>query len=155
MARLEPARIISAIAALLLVAGAQIAASAARAETVLMLPVQNVLSSADAREKLDGSVRFFFGKTPHPPIVANLGSYVTNKKTNGVGKEDAAACSWVMLSALIALQERAKQAGANAVVNIRSFYRKNEVWSDNAYECHSGTIMAGVALKGDLVTLGR
>jgi len=155
MARLEPVRIANSVAALLLVAGAQVAASAARAETVLMLPVQNVLSSADAREKLDGSVRFYFGKTPHPAIVANLGSYITNKKTNGVGKEDEAACSWVMLSALIALQERAKQLGANAVVNIHSFYRKNEISSDDAYECHAGAIMAGVALKGDMVKLGR
>lgn len=127
----------------------------ARADTVLMLPVQPVLNSSDAREKLDGSVQFFFGATAHPRIKTNLGSFTTNKKTNGFGKSHEEACSWVLLSALIELQERAQKLGGNAVVNIVSYYKRNEVRSNSQFECHSGAIMAGVALKGDVVKLAR
>lgn len=140
-------------AAVLVVLG--LGAPAARAETVLMLPAQSVLASADAKEKLDGSVSFYFGKTVHPAVVASFGEYVANRKTNGVGKKDEVACAWAMLSALIALQEEAKSRGADAVINIRSFYKKQEVVSDTQYECHSGNIMVGVALKGDMVKLRR
>ena len=49
--------------------------------------------------------------------------------------------------------DAAKQAGANAVVNIVSNY-KNVVYSDaQKYECHAGAIMAGVALKADLANV--
>jgi uncharacterized protein YbjQ (UPF0145 family) len=75
---------------------------------------------------------------------------VTNKKTNAFNKSDEAACEWVLQSALISLHEAAKNAGANAVTNIVSFYKRNERKDPTTYECHAGAIMAGVALKGDL-----
>ena len=77
-----------------------------------------------------------------------LGEDVTNKKTNAANKSDAEACRWVALSALRALQDGAKSRGANAVVDIVSYYKKNEFKSSTNYECYAGTILAGVALKG-------
>ena len=53
-------------------------------------------------------------------------------------------------AAVIALHEAAKKAGANAVTNIVSYYRKNEYRSKTDYECHAGAMVAGVALRGDL-----
>jgi hypothetical protein len=38
--------------------------------------------------------------------------------------------------------------GANAVVDIVSYYKKNEFKSASNYECYAGSILAGVALKG-------
>ena len=38
--------------------------------------------------------------------------------------------------------------GANAVVDITSYYKKNEFRSASNYECYAGTFVAGVALKG-------
>ena len=35
--------------------------------------------------------------------------------------------------------------------NIVSYFKKNEYKSATDFECHVGAIMAGVALKGDLV----
>ena len=58
-----------------------------------------------------------------------------------------------MLSALISLQDRIKAEGGNAVVNIESFYDRQPMASNTEYECHAGAIMAGVALRGDVVTL--
>ncbi|MCK5205111.1 MAG: excinuclease ABC subunit A, partial [Desulfobacterales bacterium] len=65
------------------------------------------------------------------------------------------ACEWVFLSALLKLQERARNQGANAVINIKSNYKNNEVVSDTEYQCGAGTIFAGVALKGRIVKLAK
>ncbi|MNT94475.1 hypothetical protein D3C72_2361760 [compost metagenome] len=77
-----------------------------------------------------------------------MDSGVSNRKTNGVGKSDEDGCRWAALSALIALQETAKSLGANAVIDIVSYYKKNEVASPTDYECHAGAVVVGVALKG-------
>jgi uncharacterized protein YbjQ (UPF0145 family) len=126
------------------------APSSAR-DTKYMLPIAAALEIKDAKEKLDGSVKFFFGSQETPKILTKLGTDVTNLKTNAVGKSDEKACNWVFLSAMIQLEKRAKQLGANAVVNIVSFYQKNVMSSPSEFECHAGAVIAGVALKGDFV----
>ncbi len=55
---------------------------------------------------------------------------------------------------MLQLQKRAKELGANAVVNIVSNYDNVEYASEAEFECHAGGIMAGVALKGDFVRIG-
>jgi len=138
--------------ALLAMVGVQ--AAEAR-NTKLILPVNGVLSSSDAKTKLDGSVAFYFGKSKHPAVVRKFGNYVTNKKTNSFGKSDAEACNWAMLSALITLQERAQKEGGNAVINIESYYKKEPNSLNSEYECHAGAFVAGVALRGDVVKLAK
>ena len=49
---------------------------------------------------------------------------------------------------LLTLQDAARQANANAVTNIASYYKKNEFKSTTNFECYAGAILAGVALKG-------
>ncbi|MCT9189275.1 excinuclease, partial [Acinetobacter baumannii] len=44
-----------------------------------------------------------------------------------------------------------KAQGANAVTNIVSYFKANETTSTTTYDCYKGTMMAGVALKGDVV----
>ncbi|WP_374041196.1 hypothetical protein [Massilia sp. MS-15] len=48
-------------------------------------------------------------------------------------------------------QARAKELGADAVVNIVSNYKNVEMSSETEFECHDGAMMTGVALKGDFV----
>ena len=48
-------------------------------------------------------------------------------------------------------QTRADSEGANAVVNIVSYYKKNVFSSPTEYECHAGAFVTGVALKGMFV----
>ncbi|WP_250063848.1 hypothetical protein [Stenotrophomonas mori] len=74
-----------------------------------------------------------------------LGEDVTNKKTNAVNKSDADACRWVALSALL---DGARARGANAVVDIVSYYKQNTFRSPATYECYAGALLAGVALEG-------
>ncbi|WP_431256347.1 hypothetical protein ACQ86G_16455 [Roseateles chitinivorans] len=80
---------------------------------------------------------------------------VSNPKTNGVGKTDEFGCKWAALSALISLQNSAKREGANAVVDIVSYYKKNEYRNATTFECHAGAIIVGVALKGTYAQIGE
>ncbi|WP_218572971.1 excinuclease [Pseudomonas sp. gcc21] len=135
--------------------GLMFAGVAEARDTTHMLSVQDLMASADAKAKLDPSVKFVFADAPHGKVLKRHGNFVTNKKTNAFGKSDQQACQWVMLSALIALQDRVKAEGGNAVVNIESFYKQQPMKSRTEYECHAGAIMAGVALRGDVVTLAK
>jgi uncharacterized protein YbjQ (UPF0145 family) len=118
-----------------------------------LLPISVALAVKEAQEKLDGSIKFYFGSQETPKIATRLGSDVSNRKTNAFGKSDEAACNWVFLSAMIALEKRAQQLGANAVVNIVSYYDRKVMSSTTEFECHAGAIIAGVVLKGDFVKI--
>lgn len=118
-------------------------------DDIFPLLLANVMASPDVTERIDGTVKFYFGDTSHPKVLNALGEYVTNQKTNAFGKSDQTACYWVFTSALLELQKRAHELGANAVVNIHSFYRKEDISSMTQVPCHRGFTTAGVALKGD------
>lgn len=126
----------------------------ARNEAV-MLPLADAVRLGLDQGKLDGSVKFYLSGAPTPNVSAKLGEDVSNKKTNGVGKDDATACSWAALSALMAFEASAKQKGANAVVDLHSFYKKSPTKDPVNYECHAGNIMTGVALKGTYARIGK
>lgn len=141
----------------LLVASLLVAATlpAIARDTPYMLPIADVLAMPEAQEKLDGSVKFFFSGTKTPKVLAKLGEDVSNKKTNGVGKDDQTACRWAALSALIAFQDKAKTLGANAVVDMTSYYQKNTVKNPTEYECHAGAVIVGVTLKGTFAKIPK
>ncbi len=117
-------------------------------DTVVHVTLDEVLALPEAEGKIDGTVRFYLAGQATPVLLKKFGSDVSNKKTNGVGKDDQFGCKYVVLSALIAFQQKAKQQGANAVVDIVSYYKKNEVRDARSIECHAGNIMIGAALKG-------
>jgi uncharacterized protein YbjQ (UPF0145 family) len=123
-------------------------------DTVLMIPLAEVLEQPEAKQKLDGSVAFYLAGQATPRVQQRMGEDVTNQKTNGIGKEDRFGCKWAALSALIALQESAKRNGANAVVDIVSYYKKNTRSDPASIECHAGAVVIGVALKGTYAKVG-
>lgn len=119
------------------------------ANRAVFLPLQPAIEAAQAAGKIDGSVKFYLANTgPRGKVVQ--ADVVTNRKTNAFGKKDEQACLWAAQSAVIALHEAAKKAGANAVTHLVSYYRKNEYRSDTDYECHAGAMVAGITLRGDL-----
>jgi len=125
-----------------------LASTAQARETRVEQSLHELVNSAEARNVgIDGSVKFYLAGEK-VSVVERLGEDVTNKKTNAANKSDVEACNWVALSALLALQDGAKSRGANAVVDIVSYYKKNEFKSATNYECWAGTFVAGVALKG-------
>lgn len=134
----------TAIVACLLVAGS---AASAR-DTKLLLPIDAALKQGRAEGIIGDDLVFKFGTGNRGGLGKTIGSDVANRKTNAVNKTDGEACNWAFLSALKALQESARSVGARGVVEIVSYYKKNEYSSATEFECHAGTIMAGVALKG-------
>lgn len=113
------------------------------------LPLQALIDSPQAKEAgIDGSVRFYLAGQK-VAVASRLGEGVSNRKTNAANKSDEEACRWAALSALKAFQDSAKQRGANAVVDIVSYYKKNEFKSATNYECYAGAFVAGVTLKGN------
>ena len=121
-------------------------------DTTHYLPFDEAVAEATAAGRLDGSVKFYLAKRPAGAQIVRSG-VTTSKKTNAFNKTDEGACSWALQSALIAMQQAAKAAGANAVVNIASNYKHVEYKDSEKYECHAGAIMAGVAIKADLANV--
>jgi hypothetical protein len=83
-----------------------------------------------------------------------MGEFTSNKKTNAANKSDQEACDLAFISAVVALQQRARKEGGNAVINIRSVYRGEDSDSPSDYICGAGKIIAGVALRGTVVKMG-
>jgi len=136
--------------ALLALAALACATPALAADRTVHLPLQEAVAAAQAAGKIDGSVKFYLAGTgPQGQVLQR--DIVSNKKTNAFAKSDAVACQRAAQSALIALHNSAKQAGADAVTNIVSYYRKVEYKSQTDYECHAGGVIAGVTLRGNLV----
>jgi uncharacterized protein YbjQ (UPF0145 family) len=99
-------------------------------------------------------VTFYFGDSPHPAVSRRIEENVTTSlRTRKFGRSSEEACQRVMLSALIQLRDHAVATGGNAVINIRSNWRNTEVSSRTQYQCAAGFLMAGVALKGDVVRI--
>jgi len=115
-------------------------------------PIADVTSNPEYAARLQG-VQFFFADQPHPPIERSFGEFQSNKKTNAFNKSDKQACEWAFLSALLSFHERARSLGANAVVDIRGYYKKIPFSSQTEFQCGAGATMAGVTIKGTVVKL--
>ncbi|MDM5181594.1 excinuclease ATPase subunit [Massilia sp. DJPM01] len=137
--------------AVLAVIGSALPAHAA--DKKLMLPFAGALEDNGAKERLGDTIKYYFGTQKTPKVLEKRGSDQTSQKTNAFGKTDQAVCHWAFLSSMLALQKRAQEVGANAVINITSNYKNATYSSETDFECHVGNIVGGVALKGDFVRL--
>ena len=122
-------------------------------DDIQQMSIADAMNSADAKDKLDGRVRFYWSTQPHPGVSQKYGTFTSNKKTNFFGKSAEAGCERAFLSALIAMQERAVQEGGNAVIDLHSVYKGHEFESATQYECGAGAIMGGTALRGTVVKI--
>jgi hypothetical protein len=120
-----------------------------RAASVANYPVDAALKSGPG--KVGDDVALYFAGQPHPAVVKSYGR--NQQKTNAIGESDKAACQRMFLSTVIELQERAHKEGGNAVINIKSNYRNEVRESATEFTCGAGAVIAGVALKGDVVAL--
>ena len=142
-------------AALVVLAIAATTAAEARDDR-LKFPIQAAMETGKStRTALDPSIRLYFGQQKTPAVAKTMGEWTSNKKTNAANKSDQEACEIAFVSAALSLQDRAKKEGGNAVINIRSVYKNDNVESASEYLCGAGTFMAGVALRGTVVTLKK
>ncbi|WP_374382158.1 hypothetical protein [Dongia sp.] len=139
-----------AITAILLSAVSAAATPAAARDTRYELKIADVVADPRYAANVPAGVKFYFADQA-APAGQNLGEFVTNRKTNSFGKQDEEACTWAMISAMKELGERALAEGGNAVVGIVSYYKKKVFSSETLFECHAGAVVAGVALKGNVV----
>jgi hypothetical protein len=130
-------------------AASGLAVGAAHAsDTVLHIPLADVLDMPEARQRLDGSVKFYLAGSATPDIEKRFREDVARPKTSGVGKADEFGCKWAALTALIKFQGNARLEGANAMVDLVSFNKEREYRSETDVECLVGTVVTRVALKG-------
>jgi uncharacterized protein YbjQ (UPF0145 family) len=143
----------------LILAGAVLAAmfsvSAQARDDKMMFPIAGAMADGDAQARLGDSIKFYFGDQPTPKVLSKLGFDKTSQKTNAFAKSADKVCNHAFLSAMLALQKRAAELGANAIINIKSNYNNMENSSQTEFECHVGGIMGGVALKGDFVKIDK
>lgn len=128
---------------------------AAARNTRYLLKIDDVKKDPRYAENVPSDVAFYFAGQPHPAPVEDFGEVVTNRKGNSFGRPDEEACTWTMISAMKQLNQRARELGGDAVIGIVSYYRKQVYSSETEYECHAGGFVAGVALKGTIVKLGK
>jgi len=146
----------STAGALIAVLALSAASAAVARDDRLKFPVKSALGKGQAyATKLDPDIKLYFGKQRTPAVAQRIGEWTSNKKTNAFNKSDEEACQIAFISAAAALQDRARKEGGDAVVNIKSVYKNDNVESDSEYLCGAGTVMAGVALKGTVVKLGK
>jgi uncharacterized protein YbjQ (UPF0145 family) len=115
------------------------------------LPIAAALEAKDLQAQVDQSIKVVFGKEISPNGVTVLAGDAALGRTNTRGKSTEAACNSAFLSALVELQKRAKQLGADAIINIVSYYKKVEMSSASHFECHEGSGYMAVSLRGDFV----
>jgi len=147
------AKTASAVVALAAIGAAAHALGASRDEH-LRFPIQAALEKSQSyRTKIEYDIRLFFGNQKLPRVAKRMGTVSANTKSNAVGKPDQEACDIAFLSAIADLQQRARREGGNAVVDIKSTYRGENLDSQSEYVCGAGTIMVGVTLEGTVVRL--
>ncbi len=123
------------------------------AETPEYFSIQEAITRATDAGQLDGSVRFFMEGEQLPASLHLRDSVTAHRKTNSSNKTSEEACLWAAQTALIALQNKAKSLGANAVTGIVSYYARDVYKSKDKFQCHSGLVVASVALRGTITNI--
>ena len=144
-------------AAVVLAVGLGAVGSACARNDKLLLPIDPVMRSQVAQNLLAPDIPMKFGRATAKGVDTAGGASVeavSATRTSSLSqpiKSDEEVCSDAFLQALTALQTRAQQAGAGAVVGIISNYHGMEMDSPTNYECRIGVWSAVVQLKGDFV----
>ena len=126
-------------------------------DKLVKYPVETALAKGQSyREKIDPAIRLYFGNPPSPPPAKTPGEADSgHRRTNAFNKPEQEACDIAFLSAAIVLQQQARRAGGNAVVNISGYFKNDRLDSASEYLCGAGFLMTAVGLRGTVVTLGE
>jgi len=113
------------------------------ADGMQKLSIKKALRDTRANSKLDRRIRLSFGKRG-----GGGREWTAIRRTNGINKTTEEACNRAFISALIALQERAKKQGRRSVVGIYSYHKKKVYSSTSRFQCDDGKMMSAVTLRG-------
>lgn len=118
------------------------------------LKIQDVLDSAEFRDKVGSSVAFAFGNRK-VAVSATLDEIVANARDHFKGRSDEGACRGTLILALQELKRRAQNSDGDAVIDIVSYFRRQTFSSPTEFECHAGSSGVFVSLKGTVAKLQR
>ena len=138
--------------ALLVAAAMLLPAVAGARETEHLYPARHATESAAGQQHLI-DVPFYSKGQAHPGVEKALLHVTMERSTRGAFRSDQDSCDVAFLSALRALQDRAQQEGADAIVDIVSTTRGKQTESATDYRCVAGSIVVHVGLKGTFVKL--
>ncbi len=127
----------------------------AREDHVKLSIQQALTKSKTYKTTLEPDIKLYFGSQKTPAVAKRIGEWTANRKTNASNKSDQDACDIAFISAAAALQERARRENGNAVINIKSFYKNQNSGSPTEYICGAGKVVAGVSLRGTVVTIKK
>ncbi len=121
---------------------------------LLDMPAQAAITGERGQGKLLDVPVYLKGQK-HPRVLKSMGTFTSNRRTNAFMRSDEVACEIAFLSALISLQKRAQAEGGNAVVDIVSITRHENLASATKFRCAAGNAVANVALEGRVVKISR
>ena len=116
--------------------------------------ITEALQFEDYKARLEG-VRFYYGNQRHPKVEKSIGVRTTARRSSMGDQTRKTSCARAFASALLVLKSAAVRNGGDAVINIKSNYKHREVSSESQFQCASGVLMSGVALKGTVVKLRK
>jgi uncharacterized protein YbjQ (UPF0145 family) len=116
--------------------------------------IKQAMESDVGKSKLLDVPVYFAGQS-HAQVASDKGVFTANRRTNAFNKSDEQACRIAFLSAVIALQSRAQKMGADAVVDIKSITKHQNLESAKQYRCVAGNVVANVVLTGRVVKLKK
>jgi hypothetical protein len=119
---------------------------------------EHFFPAADARDSDLGmnkllDVPFFLKGQKHPAVQKTLRQVRSQRSTRGAFRSDEASCQVAFLSAMIVLQQRAKDTGGDAIIDVVSTTQGEETESSTNYRCIAGSMIVHVGLKGKIVQL--
>ena len=114
--------------------------------------ITEALEFENYKERLQG-VRLYFGNQSHPAVEKSYREQVVQRKSSAVERESKESGARALATALLTLRLNALNSGGDAIINIISNYRGNEVSSETHYQCATGVLMSGISVKGTIVKL--
>ncbi len=118
---------------------------------VLEMKIEEALTY-EGKHKIRDMPYFLRGEE-HGKVAESLGPMKTNKRSRSVGRSGEFACAIAFQSAVIQLQKRAFELGANAVVDIVSVVDSRSIEVERGFRCSLEPFTANVVLTGRAVKL--
>jgi uncharacterized protein YbjQ (UPF0145 family) len=142
------AAVAAALAVLVALPAPSLAANDKPTDKVYDQELARALNDPEVMAQVGADVKFYFGATPDG-VVQTLGRSRSHKKSRA-SRGVEGACARALGNTLAAMARQARGKGANAIVNIRSFWGGYPTSSATSYKCGIGSSTSGVALVGEM-----
>jgi uncharacterized protein YbjQ (UPF0145 family) len=133
-----------------LLAAFAVSSPALAADEILKFKIEGGIATgkASTRDQIKDDIKLYFGKQKTPAVVKKIGEWDSSQTSARRSQQER--CETAFASAIIRLQNRARNEGGNAIINITSGAGES---SETEFTCTTGRAMARVRLRGTVVTL--